>query len=969
MPGESPDIHGIQTPVELDAYARDTLGRLERNPSPLIRFHTLTYFLRGTAHLPPSWLSSYYRSIYPILSVTIRHEYVRWMDPDDWQVMLAGIDRMRMLSWTAMEETLRETEETAWKKCALTLAGQRAFRTLHALLHARGIVDIELSDDEWSGVLNAGTMAPDAFHVYRDTLARHGRTPVFLQRALEAWDHARTDAVRPGVILMDAQDNGAHPIGIALHLEVSAQRGAVTRIHFRNALDADNSETMQQLAHAAIAAAALVDRHFGHATPSYEWHIGFHEHEAAYAGESMGLTAGLAMVFRMQQEFNAARRWLLRPHLVCTGGLDAAGNVHPLPDDVVDGKVRVAFFSPADVLVLPARNIERARRIVLALRQRFPDRPFDLYGVDTLDDCVRIDGIIRIDQRSVYARTMEFARARGVLLLTALVFLVAAAGVYFWWKSHYGYPDLEFATGAPIEENALVFNPHREADWQFRDFDRVLEPVLPFGDLEVGADATRNVYLWNMTPGRLDVALAIEGPQADQWYISWHGGVQSVTPTDSLRVMIKYAPTHAAERNEAVFTVRDPESGALHTRLALVGSAGPPLPAGSALSFDGIDDMLFFGQRAIAFARDEGTIEFWFRLDADQGCFFSNNRNIPQAPAIENMAFSHHNDTLFLEIGNSLAVLPLGERRVAGSGRWHHVAIAFSRRAPSIVLMLDGAMLLNARDEFLIEAYTDPFVTFGAYHNEVSVQSPFRGAMDELRVWDRALPADTIRARMRTRVHALTPGLLGCWDFDIISEVAAHNANERTQDGLLRGRPTPIRSAVPLTETTTPGIRRVRGPSGAAAVELQANNWLQCGRDVIDASAARSYAIRFRHDHALAGVIMSVVNQDAYLVLAPTQMLLAGRPVGPHSVRDGWNTAVFRVDAQQTVTLFLNGEKLSTVRSEDFRRGPTYRYEGLQVGIFNDKYNMFGPKSFDHMYTNLQRRLAVTDFRVWRRAL
>jgi hypothetical protein len=41
----------------------------------------------------------------------------------------------------------------------------------------------------------------------------------------------------------------------------------------------------------------------------------------------------------------------------------------------------------------------------------------------------------------------------------------------------------------------------------------------------------------------------------------------------------------------------------------------------------------------------------------------------------------------------------------------------------------------------------------------------------------------------------------------------------------------------------------------------------------------------------------------------------------------------------------------------------------LQVGIFNDKYNMFGPKSFDHMYTNLQRRLAVTDFRVWRRAL
>lgn len=968
MPGESPDILGIQTPVQLDAYARETQGRLERNLSPLSRFHTLAHFLRGTDHLPPIWLSSYYRSIYPILSATVRHEYVRWMDPEDWRTILGGLDRIRAFTWAASESSMHETEQTAWKKCALTLAGQRAFRSLHEMLRARGIVSIELSTEEWSAVLNAGTLARDAFHEYCDILATHGICPPYLHRALESWDHARTDATQPAVILMDAQDTGAHPIGVALHLEVTGQRASVTRVHFRNVLDAGNSETMRQLADAAQAATTIVTRQFGHPPASYEWRVGFHEHEAAYAGESMGLAAGLVMAFAMQREFNQSRRWQLGPHLVCTGGIDEEGRVRPLPDDVVDGKVRVAFFSPADALVLPARNVERARRIVLSLRQRFPDRPFDLYGVETLEDCVRTDGIIRIVPRGAYDRAKEFVRAHGVLLLAALVLLVSAAGAYFWWKSHYGYPDLEYATGKRIEENALVFNPHRGADWQFRDFDRVLEPILPFGDLEIGADATRNVYLWNMTPSRLDVVLAIEGPQADQWFISWHGGSQHVNPTDSLRVMIKYAPTRAAARNGAVFTVRDPETGALHTQLHLSGAAGTPLPAGYALAFDGVDDMLFFGERALAFENDEGTIEFWVRADARTGCLMTNERNVPQAPTVANMRIWYTHDTISLRVGNSEYVVPLGSRTIAQTGRWHHFALAYSRRDSRIQLMIDGRMIHERREEFIIANVSRPYVTFGAYNNAVSVHNPFTGAIDELRVWDRALGVDTVRARMHRRLSGLTPGLLGYWDFDVVAEVSAHNANERTQDGLLRGRPAYIRSGAALN-IGMKDIRPVNGPRGSAAVELQGCRWLQCGRDVIDASSERSYAIRFRHEDGATRQILGIMNQDANLILLSTAVLIPGRQPEPIPVREGWNTFVCRIDRNQVAEIFVNGTFVSSMTSDEFKRGPSYRYEGLQVGIVNDKYNVFGTDAYNSSFPSLRQRKTVTDFRVWKRRL
>lgn len=958
----------IRTPVELDLEARALQRALQRNVSPLVRFHLIITFLRRTTTLPPLWTASYYRTLTPVFGATLRHEHVCWMDPAYWISALDFLSVIRDSDWAQADAVFAETVRTAWRKCALTLGGMRAFRDLHRLMLVHEMAHRDLDAREWASVLNADALGLDAFREYCDALAAHDDAPDFLHEALELWAHARADGDAPGVILVHAGESDDAAPALVLHLEIEARKCERTRLHFRNPLDENNNGTMRQLADCAAAATAVVSEQFRRRAPEYEWTVGFHEHEARYAGESMGLSVALVMLHRLQRDLNRAVRWHLRPQLVCTGGVDSTGRVRALPDSVLRVKAEAAFFSAADALVLPATQAEQVQAELLPLRQRYPARRFEVIGVEGLDDCVAAPAVLRSEYRSVYDRAGEFARRYSVLLLFALVLLLAAAGGYFWWKSIYGFPDLEFTIDRHIEENALVFNPHRSEDWQFRDFDRVVAPVLPFGDLETGADATRNVYLWNMTPSPLPVRLGIEGPQADQWYISWRGGAQVVEATSSLRVMVKYVPTRDATRNQARFTVRDPESGALLTALSLTGAAGPPQPGGYALGFDGVDDMLFFGEQAIAFARDEATIEGWIRLDNDNCTLFSNTRNAPQAPAMANMTLAFRNDTVSMMVGNNESHFPL-RRAVMGDGQWHHFALVYSREKQLIRFQFDGEVLIEKREEFIIEWVNRPYVTFGAYNNEESVQAPMRGALDELRVWDHALAPDSVRANMRRKVDGLSPGLVGYWDFDVVAEVSAHNANERTQDGQLLGRPAYIRSSVPLRPLGA-DLRLVRGPLGGTAVELQSCRWLQCGSDPIRSSPERSYAIRFRRDGDVEGRVLTVMNQDAYFFLTTAdEMQVTGalpRKVHP---RDGWNSMVARIDREQNLELFLNGERILRHSTTEFRRGPSHRYEGLQLGILNDKYNNFGPKPYDGARPLLRTRRALADFRVWKRRL
>jgi hypothetical protein len=965
---EASHPHSILNPLALDLAARDTERIIERHTSPLIRFYVLTSFLRATETLPASWTTSYYRNFYPAIRVCIRHPYVCWTDPEYWMLIVRYLATLNEHDSIHDAQDFSDTMQTAWEKAAASMACMGEFESLHALLRSHEWVQSDPSPETWQRISAATTIGSDAFKEYLAAFPTQAPPPDFLIRAETRLRHAYEDARSPGVILLPEFDTSEPLSGLVLHPACNIGKSETWRIHFNNLITDDNTKTHGQLELALSAARTVVERRFDATLQAQSAVVRFHEHDAAYSGESMGLAVALQLTERLQESFNRDIRLALQPGLCCSGGVASDGAVSTIPVETVASKVRTAWFSPCNAVLLHSAHLDAARTTLQSLRERWPMRRLELYGVMSLDDCLAAPGIINTIRRNPYDRGKEFLRRHSTLLVFSIVLLLMSIAGYFWWKSLYGYSDLEYSGLAAIGENALVYNPKRAAAWQFRDYRNVREAGLHFGDLEVGADATRNIWLWNMTPSALDAELSIGGPAADQWYISWNGGKQRITATDSLRVMIKYVPTRESAENVAWLRVSDPDNGKELTHLRLTGAAGPPLSAGYALYLNGVENLLHFGENAIAFARDEGTLEFWFRPDTLVGCLFSNNRNIPYGPAIQNMTLAISDTLISVDVGNNNASTVI-ERGRLRCGEWHHLALSFSRTKASILLMLDGDILAEKNEEFIIEYVANPFVTFGAYYNGEEVQGPFRGALDEIRMWESALPPDTIRSRMRRKVPALSPALLGYWDFDVIGEVSAFNANERTQDGRLINRPSYIRSAVPLEREHTHDVQLHRVDVATRAIVLPPMRWLQCGSDPIEGSPERSYALRFRPDPSQHSTVLTLMNQDAYLTFGTEHAWVIGKGPLPVQVRADWNEVIIRIDASQTAEAFLNGYPVFKDTSPFFARGPTWRYEGLQLGIFHDKYNTFGPKYYDSYRPALLRSLGLQNFRVWRRYL
>jgi hypothetical protein len=122
--------------------------------------------------------------------------------------------------------------------------------------------------------------------------------------------------------------------------------------------------------------------------------------------------------------------YTLHPAVAFTGEIRPSGAILPVDGSTLPVKVRTVFFSPAEVLVVPRGQLDAARDAVEALRERFPDRPLEVVGVDRLRDVFSDLRIIRRVERSRPVHAARWLwRRRGLVaaaaILTALVLAVA----------------------------------------------------------------------------------------------------------------------------------------------------------------------------------------------------------------------------------------------------------------------------------------------------------------------------------------------------------------------------------------------------------------------------------------------------------------------------------------------------------------------------------------------------------------
>ena len=963
----------IRTPLELDMAFRALERHLEQSASPLRHFSLLTDFLSHTETLPQPWLASYGAVLVRRISLLAEHVYVSGGEPARWNIILRFLERAHEHGWSLHEEQYSRIRDITCGNMIFAYACVRAFRALHETLCLQRVRLRDLSEADWSAIANAETLGLDPFLQYvQRAVPRDIPFPVPIDRALKQWRHAREEG-GIGVVLLDAADSPGADSGTVLRMDMRSRRSTVTHVHFTSGIAPDNTETQRQLERAAALAAGLVRRHFSD-PPSREYNFAFHERGAEFRGASMGLSAAVLMAIDMQRGFNRNRRWHLAPHLACSGGLKEDGRVQHVPADVLRRKVTVTFFSPVDRLAIAAAQRESAIRIVRSLQQRYPARQLEIQGIETLDDCAEAGAVIRQEHRAISDRVIEFSRHHAVALLIAVLLLLGGYTGFLLWKYYYDYPDLEQAQGKVLKTSSVVYNPKADAAWAFRDGFEHKAAVVPFGDLEVGDGYFRNFYIYNYGRFALDLDIAVESEDGDEWYCNWNGGRQRIASTENLRMMVMYAPVRPGREKTARLVLRDADSGEELYAVALRGSAGPPQPAGYAMRLDGMDDMLVFGDKSYAFGMDDATIEMWLRPDTLAGCFFSNTFNPPDGQAIENMALSFDPDTLHLGIGSIGASVRIPEEARVREGEWLHVAVAYrhprEERTGRVTALLNGVVVFDREDEFIMENIFRPYVTVGAYYNGYKSGGHYRGDIDELRLWRGYRSAEQIRAIMTKRIASRTAQLRGYWDMDHVSEESINVAYKSAQEAEPHGRTVLVRSTAPVAVAESPPMRQVEGPLGRPATELAPFCYLHCARQLMRSDSARSYALWYRKDGMGEHVMMAVSNQDAWVQVLSNRLSAADnvRFQSPETA-GGWNHAAVRVSGDGTIEYFHNGRFIGTGRSAYLARGPFYRYYGLQLGFFYDGYNHLRTRYYDASHFRLSTVRAVADFCVWERCL
>nr|MBA3819172.1 LamG domain-containing protein [Deltaproteobacteria bacterium] len=198
-----------------------------------------------------------------------------------------------------------------------------------------------------------------------------------------------------------------------------------------------------------------------------------------------------------------------------------------------------------------------------------------------------------------------------------------------------------------------------------------------------------------------------------------------------------------------------------------------------ALVLDGVDDHATTGLQP-AFGLGTFTLEAWVRRDGDGTTMTSGAGGLSLVPIATkglgegdgsnldcNYAFGFWGDVIGADFEDmtSGANHPVVGRTAIPRGTWHHVAATYDGAAWRLYVdgVLDGEAQVSATPR------TDsihPFAIGTAISSEGVARGFLHGAVDEVRVWNRARTAAEITESMHRSI-AMSEGLVSRWSLDL----------------------------------------------------------------------------------------------------------------------------------------------------------------------------------------------------------
>jgi|GEM_PF-1833751 len=220
--------------------------------------------------------------------------------------------------------------------------------------------------------------------------------------------------------------------------------------------------------------------------------------------------------------------------------------------------------------------------------------------------------------------------------------------------------------------------------------------------------------------------------------------------------------------------------------------AGIARPPGSfALQFDGEGDYVEVPHSPSVDLQQSFTVESWVRFEEGG----------TQNPRIISKGSEENGGYELLTWGTGVSRRPafyakgtgfheglarLMPRRYLLANAWYHVAVTYD--GSRITLYVDGDEILSYDCTGTVEP--NPFA-LNIGRNSENHKGRYKGAIDEVRIWNVARREEEIRRDMARKLTGKEPGLVACWPFDEGSGQVAHDISPNRLDGTLGASPEP----------------------------------------------------------------------------------------------------------------------------------------------------------------------------------
>ena len=200
---------------------------------------------------------------------------------------------------------------------------------------------------------------------------------------------------------------------------------------------------------------------------------------------------------------------------------------------------------------------------------------------------------------------------------------------------------------------------------------------------------------------------------------------------------------------------------------------------GQALQFDGIDNYVSFGNSTVFDVDTAVTYEAWIRPDTTFGFIFNKWVNFQ-----EDKQMTYSGDKVTFYMHNVFSGVSLVSASSVPIHQYTHIAATYDG---SIAKLYINGVLDTSKSVGNPVSNSSGVLYLAHNPDRFDVISPFKGIIDEFRIWNIARSESEIQSTMNQTLNGNEPGLIGYWKFDEGTGLTTADQTSNGNDGTISG--------------------------------------------------------------------------------------------------------------------------------------------------------------------------------------